>query len=235
MFDGLLALLYPPRCPACRRLMESDGTLIHEECRSLMKRIMAPRCLKCGRHIEDEETALCSACVGKRHAYDYGFAAIEYNSCAKQAMVDFKFNCWKDNSAYFIREAVEAYGEELKMYAPEILVPVPVSKRRLRERGFNQAQLLAEGLGEALNIPVRSDLLRKESGSNVQQKKLSARDRRINAGSSFFCENQISYKKICIIDDIYTTGSTMDSCARALKKAGAAEVGFAVICTGRTY
>ncbi len=235
MQGDILSILYPPRCPACRRLMEPDGSLIHDECRIFMKRIYGPRCMKCGRHIDDEELAVCSACHKKGHAYDYGFAALEYNAVSKQAMVDFKFGGWRDNAEYFIREAVEAYGEELKLYRPEVLVPVPVTAKRLRERGFNQALLLAEGLGKALDIPVASGILKKSPKSNIQQKKLSARGRMINAGSSFLCDKHFTYKKICIIDDIYTTGSTLDGCTRALKQAGATEVGFAVICTGRIF
>lgn len=235
MTDTLLSVLYPQRCPACRDVIENDGSLIHDECRKLFRIIAAPRCFKCGRHIEDSETALCPECSKKNHSYDYGFAALEYNSTAKKAMTDFKFNGWRQNSDYFAETAARAIGNELKAYSPEVLVPVPVTGRRLHERGFNQAELLAKKLGLLLNIPVDAGLLVKEANKNVQQKKLSARERNVNARLAFECAGSGGYHRVCIVDDIYTTGSTVDSCAVALKKAGIAEVGFVAICAGNIY
>lgn len=234
MTDILLSVLYPPRCPACRRLMENDGSLIHSECRGLFRLIREPRCLKCGRNVEAEDIAVCPECAKKKHRYDYGLAVMEYNSTARQAMTDYKFSGWRANADFFAEEAVNKFEEILKLYGPEALIPVPVTRRRLHERGFNQAELLAVKISERTGIPVDTELLFKRSGLNVQQKKLSARERKENARLAFTAAKS-EYKKVCIVDDIYTTGSTLDACAGVLKQAGAEEVGFLVICAGSSY
>lgn len=235
MTDTLLSLLYPPRCPACRRPKENDGVPIHDECRSLFKLIKEPRCLKCGRTVEAEDRTICPECAKKKHCYDYGLAVMEYNSTARRAMTDYKFEGWRGNADYFAEEAVRSFRDILLQYAPEVLIPVPVTGRRLRERGFNQAELLAVKIGESLGIPVDTELLKKTTKLNLQQKKLSARERRVNARLAFTAAGESEYRRICLIDDIYTTGSTLDSCAAALKRAGAQEVGFLVICAGNSY
>lgn len=235
MSDLLFSILFPPRCPACRDLLEADGTLIHPECRNSFKVVEAPWCLKCGRHIADEEKAFCIECEKKNHSYDYGLAALDYNDTAKTAMTDFKFHSWRTNADYFAAEAVSVLERRIRSFSPQVLIPVPVTKKRLHERGFNQALLLAEKIGDALELPVLSDVLVKNPKRNVQQKKLTGREREANARLSFECSEPVPYQRVCLVDDIYTTGSTLDACAKALKAAGVSEVGFLVICATRLY
>lgn len=235
MSDLFFSMLFPPRCPACRGLLEDDGTLIHEECRNLFKAVAAPGCLKCGRHIEDEEMAYCAECEKKKHSYDYGLPALEYNDTAKKAMTDFKFHNWRTNADYFSSVAVGLLKEKVRNYSPQILIPVPVTKKRLHERGFNQAEVLADKIGEGMGIPVLKDVLIKNPKRNIQQKKLSKREREINARLAFECTSEIPYERVCLVDDIYTTGSTLDACAKVLKASGVKEVGFIVICATRLY
>lgn len=106
-----------------------------------------------------------------------------------------------------------------------VLIPIPLEKRRLKWRGFNQAQELAKHLSEFLNIPLVCDALIKEQ-KTLPQVKLSDEERRKNISGSFSCKNQekILEKKILLIDDIYTTGSTMKESAKVLKKSGAKKI-----------
>ena len=228
--SNILNFLYPVRCPACRRVIEDDTELIHKDCRKRFKLIEEPRCFKCGRHIYDRETALCDECRKNKHLYDYGLPLFEYNETARSAMIDFKKNGNKRNGLFFADTFVRNLGKRLLAFKPEVLIPVPSSNRRIGERGFNQAEFLADMIGERLGIPVDAGVLERRKGRD--QKELSREERIENALKSFECSCEIDYKRVCIVDDIYTTGSTIEGCVRVLKNAGVCEAGFITVFAG---
>jgi len=231
--SNILNFLFPPRCPACRKVTEDEKELIHEECRSAFKLIKEPRCFKCGKHILDREETICQECREKRHSYSYGFAVFEYNDTASKAMLDFKKNGWRRNGDFFAKEAVKNLGQLIKSMNPDVLIPVPITGRRLRERGFNQSEYLAERIGKELNISVDKETLIRKSGRT--QKELSRSERMINAPSAFECIKKPGYRSACIVDDVYTTGSTIEGCTGALLRAGVREIGFITIFLGDVY
>lgn len=227
----ILSFLYPPRCPACRDIMEDDEIYIHPECRGKFSLITEPRCFKCGRTLQDEDGDICPECRKKRHSYEYGLALYRYNETAQAAMIDYKSNGIRRNGNFFASEAVRELGMLLKRLDPEVLVPVPITEKRYHERGFNQSEYLAERIGAALNIPVDNEILFREK-SKKDQKKLSGVERVKNTENLFSSVDDMPYKRICIVDDIFTTGSTIEGCTRVLKENGAIEVGFLVIFSG---
>ena len=212
--------------------MEDDGSLIHPECRGRFKLIEEPRCFKCGRHILEAESALCPECKEKKHGYVYGFPLYEYNETASNAMIDYKKNGWKSHGDFFAEEMADRLAGYIKRQKPEVLVPVPITKARYNERGFNQSEYLAEKLGEKLGIPVDSAILIR-TGKAVQQKSLSGKERKENRFYGIECACvQVPYRSICLVDDVYTTGGTLNACTEALLGAGAVEVGCMTIFAG---
>ena len=212
--------------------MEDDGSLIHPECRGRFKLIEEPRCFKCGRHISEAESALCPECKDKKHGYIYGFPLYEYNETASNAMIDYKKNGWKSHGDFFAEEMADRLAGYIKRQKPEVLVPVPITKGRYNERGFNQSEYLADKLGEKLGIPVDSGILIR-TGKAVQQKSLSGKERKENRFYGIECACvQVPYRSICLVDDVYTTGGTLNACTEALLAAGAVEVGFMTIFAG---
>ena len=220
--------LYPLRCPACRDIIEDDELYIHPECRDRFSLITEPRCFKCGRTLQEENCDICPECREKHHSYEYGLVLYKYNDTAQAAMIDYKKNGIRRNGDFFAKEAVKELGRLLKQIDPEVLVPVPITDQRLRERGFNQSEYLAEHLGNALGISVDSDVLFRTKGKK-DQKKLSRAERLKNTEHLFEVVDDLPYKRICIVDDVYTTGSTVDGCTKALRAKGAEEVGFLTI------
>ena len=212
--------------------MEDDGSLIHPECRGRFKLIEEPRCFKCGRHISEAESALCPECKDKKHGYVYGFPLYEYNETASNAMIDYKKNGWKSHGDFFAEEMAVRLAGYIKRQKPEVLVPVPITKGRYNERGFNQSEYLADKLGEKLGIPVDSGILIR-TGKAVQQKSLSGKERKEKRFYGIECACvQVPYRSICLVDDVYTTGGTLNACTEALLAAGAVEVGFMTIFAG---
>ncbi len=107
----------------------------------------------------------------------------------------------------------------------EVLVPVPLHPKRLRERGYNQSRLLAQELGKLINLPVVDDCLVRLRYAPPQARTLTVDERRRNVAGAFICrDHRLQDKPILLIDDVSTSGATLDACASALKAAGATSV-----------
>ena len=235
MLNNISKLLFPNRCPACGDVMEDDGTYIHEECRRYFRLIREPRCFKCGRTLADSEDDICSECRKKRHSYKYGLSLFEYNETARRSMIDFKGKGIRRNGDFYADEMTYELGALIKRFSPQVLVPVPITKRKLYERGFNQSEYIAGILGKKLDIPVDCDILYRTGKGNKSQKQLSGRERSGIKDSGFECVDDMPYRDVCIIDDVYTTGNTIESCTRALMRAGAVNVGFVTVFSGDMF
>lgn len=231
MAEKFFNFIFPGKCPVCREAMEDDGKMIHDGCRLKLRLIEEPRCMRCGRQTDAEEAELCFECERKKHHYDYGLPVFEYNDAARGTMIDFKQNGIKRNGEFFAAEAVKRIGSRLLERAPQVLIPVPLHISRLRERGFNQALLVADIIGQALSIPV-DDVWLLKTEKTSQQKTLSGRSRGVNTTNVFRCAEPGKYSRVCLIDDIYTTGNTLEACTIALKRVGVREVGFVTLCAG---
>ena len=237
MIGSFLRAVYPRRCPCCRGVIAPD-MLICPDCRSKFKAIAPPYCLKCGRTVPDG-TEYCEECRNKDHGYSAGISVFVYDSRMRRSMSDFKFHGWRENGDYYVAETLRLHSGEILDFAPDILVPVPIHRSKRAFRGYNQAELLAEGIGKALDIPVVNDLLFRAKRTRAQ-KTLGQENRSANLRQAFACNTEKydeefitrSFRKVMIVDDIYTTGSTMEACTRVLTDAGVARVGILCIAAG---
>ena len=147
----------------------------------------------------------------------------------------FKYHNRREYADFYAEELLRAYGRMLRSWQPDALIPVPLHKSRMRKRGFNQAALVAERMGERLGIPVEEKLLIRVKKTSPQ-KELNDSARRENLKNAFqLCGNDVKLKRVVLIDDIYTTGSTLDAAAAALLAAGVEKVYFLSICIGRGF
>ncbi len=241
MLEELSRAVYPRKCPGCRDVIFPD-MLVGDCCRNKFKRIREPSCMKCGRHIQYEEDDLCTQCKSKNHHYISGMSVFSYEGAVRTAMSDLKYSSVSENAEFFADEAVKHCGSRIKAFDPDIIVPVPIHSRRRALRGYNQAELIAEGIASAVKIPLVSDLLIRNKNTKAQ-KILDASARSGNVKNAFVCDmdryNQdyISdhFGKVLLIDDIYTTGNTMENCTCALLEAGVAEVCILSIAIGSSY
>lgn len=122
-------------------------------------------------------------------------------------------------------------GEAVRRWRPQVLIPVPIHSSRLRRRGYNQASELAWELGRCLHLPVDERLVRRTEHTRPQ-KELSRRQRKENLQRAFALNKPVTYTRVLLIDDIYTTGSTIDSIAVLLKRNGVEQVYFLSLCVG---
>lgn len=234
VFPRLFDLIYPRRCPVCDDIV-GGRALICEPCRLRLHPVGEPLCKKCGKPLSTAEAEYCPDCGRKKHLYVRGRAALEYDSVMRESIGRFKYKNRREYGDFYVQELLRACGEAVRSWNPDLLIPIPLHKSRRRKRGFNQAELIARGLGKELGIPVSADsLLRTKKTS--PQKELNDQERKSNLKDAFqLAKDNVKFKKILLIDDIYTTGSTIDAAASVLLDHGAEKVYFLCISIGRGY
>lgn len=235
----LVKLLYPDSCPICGevqgQMLSDDGAVrICPACEKRLTRVASPFCMKCGKPLETDRVRreYCGDCQRGTHAFAQGRAVFVYQGAVIGSMHRLKYANRRDYAAVFAWEAYEAYGGWLGRIAPDALIPIPLHPKRRKERGYNQADLLAEALAQLSGIPVEKKLLLRTVHTQPQ-KQLHARERKNNLKNAFQISKKIvQLKKVLLVDDIYTTGSTVDAAAEALLRAGVTKVYVLCICIG---
>lgn len=236
--------LFPPACPICGTVLKKTEKKVCLTCRRKLSeaRVAEPACARCGKPLEEIETEYCMDCEKKRRKkYDslrQGTALWIYTDSLKEAMASFKYEGCYENAAFFAEEFIRFRKEKLLAWKPDFLIPVPLHRHRRWFRGYNQAEILAEEIGKRLHLPVENDVLCRNLDTNPQ-KQLDDKARYRNMVSAFYVPESAIYKlngkRVVLIDDIYTTGSTLEACAGELKKAGVSEIYSACLCIGRDY
>lgn len=235
VFARLSNLIYPRRCPICDGLTGSHKILVCETCRQRLVYVREPACKKCGKPLEKEEAEYCADCSRRKHTYTRGKAVFPYDRLMRASIARFKYRGRREYADFYAEELVKRCGELLHSWQPDALVPVPLHKSRMRKRGFNQAELTARKVGKALGIPVEKRLLLRTKKTSPQ-KELNDVQRRANLKNAFqVSQNDVRLKRVVLVDDIYTTGSTIDAAAAVLLEHGVERVYFLTICIGRGF
>jgi ComF family protein len=213
---AFLDLLLPLRCLGCGR----EGDLICPSCRQSLPMIRLPLCQRCGA--TSGEGNLCHSCVNYPLTIDGIRSAFLFQGTVRQAILQLKYRHLKSVAAPLGQLLAEYLGSHpLK---GEVIIPVPLHPKRIRERGYNQASLLAKELSRLVGLPLVEDTLIRERDALPQARTRSAIERRNNVQGAFICHQGLEGKQILLLDDVCTTGATLDACAIALKAAGASSV-----------
>ncbi len=223
--DTVLDLLFPPKCVGCG----AGGQLLCDDCLSSAARIRPPICPRCGRPVRAKQ--LCTVCQEMRPVID-GIRSVAYfEGVLRRAIHRFKYNGLQALAGPLARLLVE-YQMEHQLPA-DVIVPVPLHPDREAERGYNQAGLLAEALGAKVECPVVQTGLSRVRPT-APQIEFNARERHVNVADAFRARKEaIVAQRILLIDDVCTTGATMEACAEALKAAGARSVWGLALARGR--
>lgn len=236
--EAMKELLFPRRCPICDDVLRIGGDLICEKCIEKPRKIEDPVCLKCGKPLE-EEKEFCEDCVAHNRSFQCGRSLFVYDAGMRRSISYFKYRGRREYAWYYGRELARRYGEWLEQIKPEGIIPVPLHAKRMKKRGYNQAELVADVLGTYCHIPVFKNILFREKNT-IALKTLNAKERRENLDGAFAISDAfevLSEKPKCVIllDDIYTTGSTIDCCSKVLCRVGVKKIYFLCICTGQGY
>ena len=219
----LVELLFPRRCPVCDRPVDKMGAYVCKKCRLKIKYVQSPYCMKCGKGVKSEETELCGDCRNGVHFFTAQRALYEYDTM-KAAIYRFKYEGRREYAEFFGRELAQKLGDRILLWKPDVIVPVPLHKEREKQRGYNQAALIAKELGRRLDIPVDVKYISRVR-KTLAQKNLNGKERQNNLKNAFkISQNDVKLNTVIVVDDIYTTGATMDEMAECLKRAGVREV-----------
>ena len=235
--DTFLNFIYPRDifCIVC-----GNGITKHEKysmCQMCMEKvpfITSRACEKCGKPLESMYLpSKCPDCVSGLHLFHKGYSCVEYNEQMKQLVYGLKYG----KKRYFAYHMAEIMVDKLKKQALEnmdVIVPVPLHKTKYRERDFNQAQLLGKYIAKGFEWPMdHKNLIRIKT--TLSQNKLSKEERKDNVKNAFALMNKEEFtdKKILLVDDIYTTGSTINACCKELLKAKPKAIYVITFTTGR--
>jgi ComF family protein len=213
----LTDLLFPPRCVGCG----TEGDFICATCRGGLPRLSPPFCPTCGRPLIQEE--YCSSCRRWKLDIDGIRSPFAFQGALRQAIHRFKYGGFKA-LALPLAQLLAQHLED-KPLAADVLVPVPLHPRRLRERGYNQSRLLAQELCRLIEVPVAEDMLFRHRNNRAQVKTPDSEERRSNVLGAFGCrDDRLKGGRILLIDDVCTTGATLNSCASALREGGAGSI-----------
>ncbi|AFM25699.1 ComF family protein [Desulfomonile tiedjei] len=226
-------LVFPPACHFCDSPEVESGFEICADCAESITRIEPPICAQCGlplAHNTTHEMLFCGTCLTDPPAYGTARFGTAYEGDLRQALKNFKYNGQLRLSSALGQLLSEAF---FRYYDPaqfDVIVPVPIHRKKLLERGFNQAVILARKLSKNTGIPLDRNSFKKIRDTPAQAR-LSKKERQRNLKGSFQVSrlNAIKDKRILLVDDVATTGSTITEASRTLHKAGAAQVSVLVL------
>ena len=212
---SVLGLLLPLNCAVCGR----EGRALCRGCEVVFPRLEKPYCSVCAG---PGPARVCESCAATPMALDGIRAPYLFDRALREMVHRLKYNN--------LRASAPDLGRLLALYLKDnpmpcdVVMPVPLHKRRERERGYNQSELLARELGERTGMPVETRVLRRNRNTPPQVSMKSHEERRRNIEGAFECGSSLEGKSVLLIDDVVATGSTMSACGAALKAAGAGSV-----------
>lgn len=215
----LLDILMPGSCLLCGG--EGKGSLLCADCESDLPALPSPNCPNCA--IPTTYGERCGACLKSPPAFEHAVALYAYDFPADRLIHNLKYGHQLAIAGWL----GEKLARQLTNTQIDLILPLPLHPARLRERGFNQSAELAKGIGNHLNLPVdRDNLLRLRA--TPPQAELPLKERHKNVRGAFECRVDLTGRRLLLVDDVMTSGATVNECARILKLHGASEITVAV-------
>lgn len=228
LFRAFLDILFPPLCHVCRAHVPGNEEIhICPACREKIAPIASPLCPVCGVPFATENGIdhPCGPCLAHRPPFARARSATVFHGTVQELVHRFKYGGKMHLARPLGLLTARALAGFAREAVPDCIVPVPLHNRRLRERGFNQSQLLGRMLAKRWSIPLSVNNLRRIRWTEPQVGLSSSeRERNVRGAFAIADPSRIREKRVLLVDDVYTTGSTVAECARTLARAGAAEV-----------
>lgn len=227
-----LGMLYPQTCCFCGTICKQPAC---EACLEMIEYTTPPFCKKCGKPIAISEESLCFDCKHHKRYFETGKSLWVHKGKVRWSVYQFKYHNRRVYADFYANELCRLYGEDIRNWQIDVIMPVPLYKKRRRKRGYNQAEILAKKLGERLNIPVDTDTVVRKKNTKPQ-KILNPHERKTNLEHAFEITNvKNGIRHVLIVDDIYTTGNTVNSMSKILTEYGVQKVFFLTISIGQDF
>lgn len=237
MIKNIFNLLYPPFCHVCGKKIDLWHQTLCAECLKKIKKRVPPFCIKCGRQLPEgvKPYAICVNCKKNNIYFDRAFSVFYYDDILKELIHNFKYKKMTLIANEFV-ELIEAFMKEYEIdKGTDIVLSIPMHPVRLFKREINPSHILGKALAKRLGFRYSAKVLKKTKNTPPQSR-LSRAERIKNIKESFsLSKNKISYikhKNILLVDDLFTTGSTVNECARILKQGGSNYVKVITLARG---
>ena len=223
LLTGVLDIIFPMQCNLCGNNIETEGMC--QVCWKKINWISDPRCEICGAPFTVLLNNICAICLEKKPHFDKAISVFEYDDFSKNIIIKFKHY----DSTHLTKYISSLMYLASKPYVDEahIIVPIPIHLSRRLKRKYNQSELIAMEISRASGLPYEPRILKKHK-KTLSQEELSAQKRKTNVKGSFsinkFYKDMIKDKEIILVDDVFTTGSTVNECSKILKKNGVKKV-----------
>jgi len=215
--SGVIDLFFPRSCVGCGRV----GDFICVRCSKKLSRLLPPICQRCGR--PESSGMYCRGCWGTHNHIHEIRSVFVFEGIIRTAVHEFKYRNLRSIAASLSKYMADYFVEH--ELAADVLLPVPMHAGRLKKRGYNQSELLAGQISATISVPVRGDLIKRVRDNKPQARTSCVEERWSNMRDAFTCvSNEVSGKDIIIIDDVCTSGATLEACAVALKSKGANKI-----------
>jgi len=233
--DAVVSVFFPAGCRICERLLTGASRVpICGECFASFQELPKRICEVCGAPVlagvfraenGAEERLVCRLCADKTYAFDQARSYAVYDGALVRAILLLKFEEMEPLGAWFAERLAEVVRRESGLLATDVVVPVPLHRDREKERGYNQADLIAQPLAKRLKLPHKAALLMR-TRPRPDKQVLSLEERWESVRGAFATRpgSQVDKLRVLLVDDVVTTGATLDACARALREAGAKSV-----------
>lgn len=228
LFNGKLVLarvlehLFPSSCPVCKRKSSDRAFPFCPECWSEIRPYKGNRCSVCSIPLP-HSSSICGDCIEDKPYFKTSVIYGLYDGVLKEAIAQLKYSGMRS-----LAKPLSELLLELPLPEADLIVPVPPDRLRLKTRGFNHTSILAKEVSRRLSLPLELNALVKIK-STPRQSNLKRQERLKNLRRAFRAEKDLSGKKVILVDDVITTGTTASECARALLRAGAVEVSLLAI------
>jgi ComF family protein len=221
-------IIFPPRCLGCGEILHPHrGQLFCPACKEKIKFITGNLCPVCGTTFFDSPAAshLCGNCLENKTYFSCARAVVSYETIILHAIHQFKYGSNISVGALLASFMADFSFPDVDFTDYSLIIPVPLHIKRLRQRGFNQSLILAHALAKKWHIPVNFSLLKRHKFT-LTQTGLNKAERNKNIKGAFEVSDKknITGKNVILVDDVYTTGATINECAKILTKAGAQKV-----------
>ena len=239
---GVINLVFPPRCPVCDGIIGPVERYIHSRCCEKLFPVEQPQCMRCGKPVLSERREYCDDCaralehhrqMREDDSYRQGKALFAYKGSIKQTMYRFKYSNRREYAAYFAQTAVERYSDWIQSCGIDVIIPVPMHRKKMRQRGYNQAECFARALSEKTGIRMAKGLVRRVKNTSPLKTMGYVERRNCLEGAFQVADSIVQYDQILIVDDIYTTGSTAESIGHEIAKRCPGRVYVLCICIGQ--
>ena len=223
----LFQFFLPPQCPCCEKFLEEGQQGLCSNCLSEIRWIEPPFCSICGIPFisKEVENHPCGACVTHRKYFTMARALGAYEGSLQEAIHRWKYEGKTYLTPFFAEWMEEGLNRHWGPHSLDLLIPAPLHPQRLRERGFNQALLLVKELSRRTGIPYRKTILQKKKPT-IPQVNLSGTEREKGLRGAFqvIGKEELLGKSVLLVDDVYTTGATVNECSKVLLRGGAERV-----------